>query len=90
MCVLSPPPHHGSLPAPLNIYFSVHHSEVNLYWPPPPADACITAPDPARRPHRLIARPSTYAVGSTLEWWVGGVPPREGNPLDDRWIFFDW
>ena len=82
MCVLSPPPPHGSPPAPLNIYFSVHHSEVNLHWPPP-ADAWMAAPDPARRPRHLIARPSTYAVGSTLEWWVGGVPLRDGDPLYD-------
>ena len=82
MCVLSPPPPHSSPPAPLNISFSVNHSEVNLHWPPP-ADAWMLAPDPARRPWRLIARPPTYVVVSTWEWWVGGVPPIDGDPLDD-------
>ena len=43
----------------------------------------MVSPDPARRPRHLISRPSTYAVGSTWEWWVGGVPPRDGDPLVD-------
>ena len=55
---------------------------MNLHWPPL-SDAWMAAPDPAQRPWHLIARPSTYAFGSTWEWWVGGVPLRDGDPLND-------
>ena len=43
----------------------------------------MATPDPAQRPWHLIAFPSTYAVGRTWEWWEGGVPTRDSDPLND-------
>ena len=50
----------------------------------------MCAPDLIQPPHRLRDRTSTCAAGSTWEWWMGGIPSGDVNPLDDLGFFDQW